>query len=152
MPTLAAQTRNSGFTSDRHPLLLFIDGECAFCNRWAYRLKHADHAHRVRFGAKQGHTFQRVAAVYPEIADVESVVVVKRLPDGAETCLVRSRAIREVIAGVPGFGFFDLVLRVCPAFLADAGYRIFAKLRGVLFGRWHHRRRPLEEDRALYVD
>jgi predicted DCC family thiol-disulfide oxidoreductase YuxK len=139
------------FTTEQHPLLLFIDGECAFCNRWAYRVKQADHAHRIRFGAKQGQTFQQIAQAHPELAQVESVVVVKRRADGGEDYFVRSRAVREVIAGLPEFRFFEIVLTIFPAFLSDIGYRIFAKLRSVLFGKWHHCRLPLEEDKELYV-
>ena len=144
--------RDPNFTQERYPLLLFIDGECAFCNRWAFRLKQADHAHRIRFGAKQGHTYARLAGEHPEFANVESSVVVKRLPNGNEEILVRSAAILAVIAGLPEFRFFEIVLRICPTFLADIGYRIFSKLRTPLFGKWHHCRRPLEEDKELYVE
>ena len=66
--------------------------------------------------------------------------------------MVRSAAIREVIKGLPRFRFFEVVLQICPAFISDIGYRIFSKLRAPLFGKWHHCRVPLEEDKQLYVD
>ena len=133
-------------------MLLFFDGECAFCNRWVNKVKEADKAHRIRFGAKQGQTFQLVRAAHPDLARAESVLLVVRRHDGTEDFLIRSAAIREVIAGLPRFRFFEVVLQIFPAFLSDIGYRIFSKLRTPLFGKWHHCRVPLEEDRQLFVD
>jgi predicted DCC family thiol-disulfide oxidoreductase YuxK len=144
--------KTSGLTTERHPLLLFFDGECAFCNRWVNKVKLADHAHRMRYGVKQGKTFQLLAKEHPELANVESVVLVERRADGGEDYLVRSAAIREVIKGLPKFRLFEIVLRIFPDFISDIGYRIFSKLRTPLFGKWHHCRVPLEQDRELYVE
>jgi hypothetical protein len=36
--------------------------------------------------------------------------------------------------------------------ISNFGYRLFSKMRGLLFSRWHHVRAPLEQDRELYVD
>jgi len=152
MSALTETPADTGLTSARYPLLLFFDGECAFCNRWVNRVRLADHAHRIRFGTKQGRTFQQIAQLHPDLAQVESVVLVERLADGSEKFLVRSAAIREVIKGLPEFRFFDIVLRIFPAPISDIGYRIFSKLRAPLFGKWHHCRVPLEEDKELYVE
>ena len=139
-------------TSARYPLLLFYDGECAFCNRWVNRVKEADHAHRMRFGTKQGKTFQRVAQEHPEIEDIDSVVLLSRDANETEEVLVRSAAIRKVIEGLPRFRVFSFVLNVVPVPLSDVGYRIFSKLRTPLFGKWHHCRVPLEEEKELFVE
>jgi predicted DCC family thiol-disulfide oxidoreductase YuxK len=140
-------------TSERHPLLLFFDGECAFCNRWVNKVKIADHARRMRYGTKQGRTFQHLLQTHPDLAKVDSVVLVKRRADGdGEDFLVRASAIREVIAGLPGFRFFEVLLRIIPSPITNLGYRIFSKLRTPLFGKWHHCRVPLEQDKELYVE
>lgn len=152
MSTLTESPRQESLTSERFPLLLFFDGECAFCNRWVNKVKEADHAHRIRFGTKQGQTFQQVRQAHPELAKAESVFLIKRREDGSEEFLVRSAAIREVIKGLPEFRFFEVMLQIFPTFLSDIGYRIFSKLRAPLFGKWHHCRVPLEQDKELYVD
>jgi predicted DCC family thiol-disulfide oxidoreductase YuxK len=152
MDALTESPRQDGLTSERHPLLLFFDGECAFCNRWVNRVKLADHAHRMRYGTKQGRTFQQLAQGRPELANVESVVLAKWRADGSEDFLVRTAAIREVIQGLPEFHWFEVVLRIVPTPMSDLGYRIFSKLRAPLFGKWHHCRVPLEQDRELYVE
>jgi predicted DCC family thiol-disulfide oxidoreductase YuxK len=106
----------------------------------------------MRYGVKQGRTFQEIVKTHPEVANVESVVLIERRADGGEDFLVRSAAIREVIKGLPEFRFFEIVLQICPTFLSDIGYRIFSKLRTPLFGKWHHCRVPIEADRELYVE
>ena len=152
MSTLTESPKQESLTSERFPLLLFFDGECAFCNRWVNRVKEADHAHRIRFGTKQGQTFQQVRQAQPELAKAESVLLVKRREDGSEEFLVRSAAIREVIKDLPEFRFFEVMLQIFPTFLSDIGYRIFSKLRTPLFGKWHHCRVPIEQDKVLFVD
>jgi len=152
MESVSEAPKTSGLTTERHPLLLFFDGECAFCNRWVNKVKLADHGHRMRYGIKQGKTFRQLAKEHPELANVESVVLVERRPDGGEDYLVRSAAIREVIKGLPEFRLFEIALRIFPDFISDIGYRIFSKLRTPLFGKWHHCRVPLEQDRELYVE
>jgi len=139
-------------TSERHPFLLFFDGQCAFCNRWVNRVREADHQQRMRFGTKQGSTFREVAQAHPEVADVESVVLLKRRADGGEDFLVRSAAIRELIRGLPRFRFFGLMLRILPTPLSDLGYRLFSKLRTPLFGRLAQCRVPLENEKHLFVE
>lgn len=152
MSPLTASPQPTGLTSEHHPLLLFFDGECAFCNRWVNRVRNADHQHRMRFGTKQGRTFQQILQTHPEFAKVDSVVLVKRRADGEEDFLVRAPAVREVIAGLPEFRFFEAMLNFFPDFLSDIGYRIFSRLRTPLFGKYHHCRVPLEEDKELYVE
>ena len=154
MNTLAESPASLGsLTSERFPLLLFFDGECAFCNRWVNKVKLADHQHRMRYGAKQGRTFQQLLQTHPELANIESVVLVKRRSDGeGEDFLVRAPAIREVIAGLPEFRFFAFLLQIIPSPITNLGYRIFSKLRTPLFGKWHHCRVPLEQDKELYVE
>jgi predicted DCC family thiol-disulfide oxidoreductase YuxK len=152
MSALTESPKQDALTSERHPLLLFFDGDCAFCNRWVNRVKIADHPHRMRYGAKQGRTFQQLAQAHPELANVDSVVLVKRRADGGQDFLVRSAAILEVIRGLPEFRLFELLLRIVPAPASNLGYRIFSKLRTPLFGKWHHCRAPLEKDKELYVE
>jgi predicted DCC family thiol-disulfide oxidoreductase YuxK len=153
MTPLTTSVREDALTSERFPLLLFFDGQCAFCDRWVDRIREADRGHRIRFGTKQGRTFQEVALRHPELANVESVVLARRRAGGdGEDFLVRSEAVREAIRGLPAFRFFDVVLGIVPARLSDVGYRIFSKLRTRVFGRLPHCRVPSAEERELYVD
>ena len=140
------------FTTARHPLLLFYDGECSFCARWVERVVKADPTRRMRYGQQQGHTFSRFLQVHTELSHIESVVVLKRRPDGGEDVYVRSRAIREAIAGLPRLRLFQFILKIVPEPIADVGYNFFAKYRGTLVSAWHSLRPPIEQDKELYVE
>lgn len=147
-----AEPKHEDLTSVDHPLLVFFDGECGFCNRWINRVRDADHAHRIRFGTKQGKTFQDVARTHPEVAKVESIVVISRNGLGREDILIRSPAVRTVIEGLPGFHFFAFLLQIIPTSVCNLGYRLFSKIRTPLFGRLSQCRVPTQQERDLFVD
>jgi predicted DCC family thiol-disulfide oxidoreductase YuxK len=150
MNTVAAPETH--FTTERHPLTLFFDGECAFCDRWVGRLRAADDERLIRFGAKQGSTFRELTQLHPELATVESMILVKRGPDGSDQILVRSRAVREVITKLPQFRPLSLLLKIVPTPIADIGYRIFARFRIRIFGKLAQCRVPRADERELFVD
>jgi predicted DCC family thiol-disulfide oxidoreductase YuxK len=152
METTAAPPQNPCFTTERHPYLLFYDGECSFCARWVERIVQADPTRRLRYGQQQGRTFARLVQAHPEVAGVNSVVLLKRRPDGGEDVFVRSPAIREAIAGLPKFRFFQFVLSLVPTPIANLGYDFFATYRGTLVARWHHLRPDIESNLELYVE
>jgi predicted DCC family thiol-disulfide oxidoreductase YuxK len=139
-------------TTERHPLALFFDGECCFCNRWVGRVMKADAGRRTRFGAKQGATFQRVTAAHPEAADVRSIVLVRRDADGREQVLTRSAAVHATIDGLPAYRFPSAVLRLVPRPIADFGYGIFSRYRKVLFGSQNICDIIKPVDRELFLD
>jgi predicted DCC family thiol-disulfide oxidoreductase YuxK len=152
-PSAAPPSPAEQLTSERHPLLLFFDGECNFCNHWVGRIRDADTARRIRFGTKLSQTFQRVAQAHPEVANVPSIVLVARRSDGHEEYLSRTPAIREAIAGLPPFRLFAFVLKIFPTPVANFGYAIVARFRRSLARRQPVSCRvPTAEDRQLYVD
>jgi len=151
MKTLT-ETAPEPLTSVDHPLLVFFDGECGFCNNWINRVRAADKTHRIRYGTKQGKTFQEVAKMHPEVANVQSIVVVARNGVGQEDILVRSPAVRIVVEGLPGFHFFAFLLQIVPTPICNLGYLIVSKLRSRIAGRLASCRVPTAEERDLFVD
>lgn len=139
-------------TSVQHPLLVFFDGECGFCNHWINQVREADHAHRIRYGTKQGKTFQEVAKAHPEVANVQSIVVISRNALGHEDILVRTPAVRMVVDGLPGFRFFAFLLQIIPTPICNLGYWFVSKVRSYIAGRLSQCRVPREEERGLFVD
>jgi len=150
--TVSPLPETTAVTTARHPLSLFFDGECCFCNRWVGRVMKADTAHRTRFGAKQGRTFQQIAQVRPELANIESIVLFVRQPDGSEKALVRSAAVLAAIDGLPSYRLPALVLHLTPRFLSDLGYLIFSKMRKFIFGTQNVCDVVKPEDRELFLD
>jgi predicted DCC family thiol-disulfide oxidoreductase YuxK len=150
--TISPLLETAAVTTARHPLALFFDGECCFCNRWVGRLMKADTARRTRFGAKQGRTFQQIAQTHPELANIESIVLFVRQPDGREKALVRSAAVLAAIDGLPHYRFPAFVLHLTPQFLSDLGYLIFSKMRTFIFGTQNICNVVKPEDRELFLD
>jgi predicted DCC family thiol-disulfide oxidoreductase YuxK len=148
-----AGPKHEALTSVDHPQLVFFDGECGFCNHWINRVKDADHAHRIRYGTKQGKTFQEVVKAHPEVANVNSIVVISRNGLGREDILVRSSAVRIVVEGLPGFRLFAFLLQIIPTPICNLGYHLFSKLRGSLtMGKFSGCRVPTQQQRELFVD
>ena len=147
-----SETQSEVFTSEKFPRLLFFDGECVFCNRWVDRVRDSDRARLTRFATKQGLTFQRVAAMRPDLAKVDSIVLAVHRADGGEDFLVRSAAIRELINGLPRFRILLFFLRLIPTPISDLGYRMFAKVRISIFGKLDQCRIPLESEREFFLD
>ena len=139
-------------TTDRHPFALFFDGECCFCNRWVRRLMDADSGRRTRFGVKQGATFRQVVAAHPEVANVASIVLVKRDAAGRDQMLVRSAAVLATIEGLPGYRLAAMVLRLTPRPLADLGYAVFSRFRKVIFGTQNVCDVVKPAERELFLD
>lgn len=139
-------------TTPQHPHALFFDGECCFCNRWVGRLMLADGGRRTRFGAKQGAMFQRFAAARPEAANVDSIILVQREPDGRERVLTKSAAVREAIRGLPRYALASAILNLTPRPLADFGYGIFSKNRKRIFGSQNVCDVVKPADRELFLD
>jgi predicted DCC family thiol-disulfide oxidoreductase YuxK len=156
MNTLTQSTsepKHETLTSVDRPLLVFFDGECGFCNHWINRVRNADHAHRIRYGTKQGKTFQEVAKAHPEVANVESIVVISRNGLGHEDILVRTPAVRTIVEGLPDFRFFAFLLQVIPTPICNLGYLIFSRLRGSLtLGKFSSCRVSTQQERELFVD
>jgi len=140
------------FTTERHPYLLFYDGECSFCARWVERITKADPSQRLRYSQQQGRTFPQVVQAHPELANINSVVLLKRRLDGGEDVFTRSSAIRESLAGLPKYRLFQFVLNLTPTPLADLAYNFFATNRGRLVARWHNLRPNIESNPELYIE
>jgi predicted DCC family thiol-disulfide oxidoreductase YuxK len=71
---------------------------------------------------------------HPEVANVASIVLLRRDGVGDEKILVRSAAVLAVIDGLPTYRLASSILRFTPRLLADLGYAIFSKFRKRIFG------------------
>lgn len=131
------------------PLVLY-DGTCGLCDGFVQWLLRRDRAGVLRFATLDGPTAARVRARHPEIAGVDSVVLVDA--DGAH---VRSEAaLRTVAALGGGWPLVALVAlaRVVPRPVRDAAYDMIARTRHRWFGRRVACRVPGAAERERFVD
>ena len=124
--------------------IVFFDGVCGLCDRLVQFVLRRDHDRRFRFAPLQGRLAGRelrLRGVDPEDLDTLYLLTAQgRL-------LNRSRAVFFILRQLGGGWGVLANLRVLPAFLTDAGYRLVAALRYRLFGRFDECRVPSAEDR-----
>ncbi len=133
-----------------NPVLLY-DGVCGLCNRLVrFVLKH-DRRARCRFASLQstyaaqilkGHNF--------DPHDLDTVYVVQE--SGAHIS-ARSDAVISVLRELGGFwAAIALVLRILPKSLRDWGYRMFARRRYRVFGKYETCPLPEAKYRDRFLD
>lgn len=119
------------------PVLLY-DGECGLCNAVMRFMLKRDKRGVLRFAPLQGPTAQRFfAARGMATADFDSIVFVEDFgrPDTAHW-MRTAGALRALEEMGGGWRSAARVLRVVPASWRDAVYRLVARMRYRIFGRY----------------
>ena len=129
--------------------ILFYDGVFGLCSRLVAFLLHRDRNDRFRFASLQsGFAREKLAAFGKDPNDLDTVYVLT--PDGR--LLDRSRAILFAAATLGGAWRLASVLRLFPTFLLNAGYRLVARTRYRLFGRYDACRLPSPQEKAKFIE
>jgi len=109
------------------PVLLY-DGTCGVCSQTVQWVLAHERSHSLRFAAIESAVGSELRALAGVSADVDSLLWTE-LRDGRVHAELRSSAVLLVLGYVGGPWRLLSALRFVPAFLRDAGYRAFAKLR-----------------------
>ncbi len=134
------------------PPVLLYDGVCGFCDATVKTILRHDRRNTLRFAALQSPFAAGVVARHPHLAGMDTVVWVEEGEDGAERVLTHSDAALRV-AGYLGFPWsLARVGVVVPRSIRDAAYRLFARHRYRVFGRFDACPIPPPEVRARFVD
>jgi predicted DCC family thiol-disulfide oxidoreductase YuxK len=132
------------------PRLILFDGVCGFCDRAVRWLIERDRCERLHFAPLQGEFAAALRRRHPEIPeDIDTLVYVEADMAG-ERVYLRSDAVFHVMAEITGPWRRLVWLRWIPRPLADAGYRLFARYRYRLFGRFDTCRVPHPGERARF--
>ena len=141
-----------------HPIILY-DGVCGLCNRLSQFVLRRDRESIFRFASLQSPLAARILARHgASPQDLDTVYVVlnhdltkKAQPD--EGLLARSDAVLLVLQRLGGIwkvlGFF---VQLLPRFLRDWGYRVVARNRYRVFGRFETCMLPSARDRSKFID
>lgn len=135
------------------PILLY-DGVCALCNGVVRFILARDAKAVFRFAALQGNFARTTIARHGrDPAALETVAVVVDPGGATERLLVRSAAIRFALRQLPRpWRWFGAALELVPAALADVIYRIVARTRYRVFGKYDVCPLPAEEHRARFLE
>lgn len=156
-----------------HPILLY-DGVCGLCNRLVQFILRRDPEGVFRFAALQSALAGRVLARHGLRADdLDTVYVVVDYETPGERLLGQSEAVILILrqlggglrpAGQPGAGistqapglaiwrFIGFLLQLVPRRLRDWAYRLVARSRYRIFGRYDACPIPTAETRARFLD
>jgi predicted DCC family thiol-disulfide oxidoreductase YuxK len=128
--------------------VLYYDGVCGLCDHLVRFVLRRDRRDRFRFAPLQSELARRtLAAAGRDASDLDTVYV--RTRDGR--LLDRARAVLWVIAELGGAWRLVRVFGVLPTFLLDAVYRLVARTRYRLFGRFDACRLPSAEEREKFL-
>jgi predicted DCC family thiol-disulfide oxidoreductase YuxK len=140
--------------------LVLYDGVCVMCNRTIRVLLANDAAGRLRFTPIEGALGQAMLARHPglfsepkrngkpEAAAAQSVVVIVDALTAQETAFKRSDAAIEAMRRLRApWPLLAMLLQTVPQVLRDGVYRLVARLRYPLFGRYAACPRPVGAER-----
>ena len=129
------------------PHVLFYDGVCAMCNGIVKAVLRVDRGNRFFFAPLEGETAARVRELHPEFpSETQSVVYLRR-----GQIFVRSSAAMLAAAELPYPAKALSWFRVLPTWLTDFFYRIIARTRYRVFGRYDRCPLPPARHRARFL-
>ena len=136
--------------------LILYDGLCGFCNGTVRWLIKRDRRDRFRFAPQQSALAERVLTDQgvdrEEMLDANSVYLVLNLGSVRERLLVRSDATIEALRLLGGlWGFAGRLLKLIPRFIRDYVYRLIARNRLRLAGRYEVCPLPNPAERMKFV-
>ena len=137
-----------------HPIFLY-DGVCGLCNRGVQFILRRDPGAVFRFASLQSAFARRVLGRHGYRADdLDTVYVVIDHDLPGETLLSRSDAVIFVLKKLPGavVALWRGILQVLPKALRDWGYRVVARNRYCIFGRYETCPMPTPETRSRFLD
>lgn len=130
-----------------HRLILLYDGVCGLCDRTVQWILRRDPGGAMRFATLQGEIGRTALHRLPQLADVDSVVLLH--PGGA---WVRSTAVLEIARYVGGVWGLAVIGYIVPRAIRDWVYDQVAKRRYATFGKFDACPLPTPETRARFLD
>ncbi len=138
-------------------LLVIFDGRCGFCNRSVRWFLRRDRGDRLRFvssgSPRVAELLVRQDSGVPEHALSSTTIFVVRDPGGpSEEVFIRSNAAVALLAALPGpWPAIGKVFEWIPRQLRDLAYRLIARLRYRIWGRFATCPIPSAQERAHFL-
>ena len=134
--------------TDVHPRIIFYDGVCGLCNKTVRRLVRLDRDRKFRYAPLQGELGTKLRAERDDVPDdLDSFVY---LEEGR--AFLRSRALVRAARQLRYPWKVGSWLWVIPWPLTDLVYRLVARLRYRIWGKFDECQIPTPEERELFLD
>jgi predicted DCC family thiol-disulfide oxidoreductase YuxK len=138
----------------RRATVVFYDGVCGLCNRLNRFLLARDLDGRILFAPLQSEVAREVLARHgADPSGLDTVWVIADWQSSEERALPRSRGVLHALAQLPGkWPFVARVGAAVPRPLAELAYRLVARQRYRLFGKFDSCQLPPPEWRSRFLD
>ena len=132
---------------------LLYDGTCGLCaTSVQFILQREKRDRSMRFAPLQGETAAAIVRAHPELAAVDSVILVEDDGTTAPRISVRSDAVIKVLRYLGGvWSMLAAVASIVPRLLRDAAYNLVARIRYKVFGRDTACLLPTPEQRVRFL-
>ncbi|HUS09509.1 MAG TPA: thiol-disulfide oxidoreductase DCC family protein [Pyrinomonadaceae bacterium] len=135
-----------------NPVVLY-DGVCGLCNHLVQFLLKRDTNDRFRFASLQSDFAQTLMTNHGvDPHDLDTVYVVRDHGQANETLLARSDAILYMLQQLGGVWKLTAVGRVLPKVFRDLVYKMVARNRYRVFGKYESCMLPEPKHRAKFLD
>ena len=154
MPRPVAAGASPSLAAPKGTDLLLYDGVCALCNGVVRFLLAHDRGRRFRYAALQSDLAREALAPWGiDPTELSTVFLLQGYGTPEVRLLRRSRALLAAMRRLGGrWSFIARLLSIVPTTLLDAGYRLVARLRYRLVGRYATCPLPAPEHRDLFID
>lgn len=130
--------------------IIFFDGICGLCNRAVDFVIQEDRERAFLYSPLQGETFRNIARDHPETLKANSIFVLRTGPE-QELLLQKSDAFIYILENLPRYRWLGRILRIFPAPIRDAVYRLIAATRYRIWGKRDSCRLPSPEERTRFL-
>jgi predicted DCC family thiol-disulfide oxidoreductase YuxK len=137
---------------ESHPIVLY-DGVCGLCNRLIQFLLKRDRKDRLRFASLQSEFAKDALQRHGlEASDLDTVQVIVNAGQADEKVLARSDAIIYLLEELGGIWTLASLGKIIPRSLRDSMYKLVARNRYRVFGKYETCMLPEPRHRAKFVD
>lgn len=126
--------------------IIFFDGVCGLCNSFVNIIYNSDRDKLFRYSPLQGETARKYLKDLPEHPEEWSIVYADELGIYRE-----SDATLRILNRLGGFWSFLSYFRIVPRNIRDYLYRIVAKHRYRIFGKYDSCRIPSEKEKDRFL-
>jgi predicted DCC family thiol-disulfide oxidoreductase YuxK len=139
------------FEAKSNPIILY-DGVCGLCNRLVQFVLKRDKRDRFRFASLQSDLASKVLQRHDrDPHDLDTVYVVVDYAQPTERLLARSDAILFLLRQLGGIWKLALLGNILPRKMRDAVYKLVARNRYRVFGKYESCMLPDPQHRAKFL-
>ena len=143
-------------------LLVVYDGQCGLCNRWVRWMLRRDGYDRLRFAPSNSPVLQQLLASHGALAygsgsisgsGPDTILVFRNIGTPVEELLVRSNGFLACLHLLPQpWPALAGLLRLVPRPLRESGYKLIARHRYRIWGRYTTCPIPTAEERLHFLE